>query len=96
MNIRTLPNWIHYENILCTHTFIPYVQFYVDSNIIITVIYLADRSEILCAPKADALILLSLQLRVRKAEPVERSRMRISIVQAVTSHVRFQNGKIEK
>ena len=36
------------------------------------------------------------QLRVRKAEPVERSKTRISIVQAVTSHVRFQNGKIEK
>ena len=36
------------------------------------------------------------QLRVRKAEPVERSKMRISVVQAVTSHVRFQNGKIEK
>ena len=36
------------------------------------------------------------QFRVRKAEPVERSKTRISIVQAVTSHVRFQNGKIEK
>ena len=35
-------------------------------------------------------------MRVRKAEPVERSKTRISIVQAVTSHVRFKNGKIEK
>ena len=35
-------------------------------------------------------------MRVRKAEPVERSKTRISIVQAVTSHVRFQNGKIER
>ena len=37
-----------------------------------------------------------LQLRVRKAEPVERSKTRISIVQAVTSHVRFQKRKIIK
>ena len=37
-----------------THTFIPYVQLYVDSNIIITVNYSADRAEILYAPKADA------------------------------------------
>ena len=37
-----------------------------------------------------------LKLRVRKAEPVERSKTRISIVQAVTSHVRFRNRKIEK
>ena len=36
------------------------------------------------------------QLRVRKAEPVERSKTRISIVQAVTSHIRFRNQKIEK
>ena len=36
------------------------------------------------------------KLRVRKAEPVERSNTRISIVQAVTSHVRFENQKIEK
>ena len=54
MNIITLRNQIHYENILCTHTFIPYVQLYVDSNIIITVNYSADRAEILCAPKIDA------------------------------------------
>ena len=31
------------------------------------------------------------QLRVRKAEPVKRSKTRISIFQAATSHVRFQN-----
>ena len=37
-----------------------------------------------------------MQLRVRKTEPVERSKTRVSIVQAVTSHVRFQNGNIEK
>ena len=36
------------------HTFTPYVQLYVDSNIIITVNYSVDRAEILCAPKADA------------------------------------------
>ena len=36
------------------------------------------------------------QLRVQKAEPVERSKTRTSIVQAVTSHVKFQSRKIEK
>ena len=35
-------------------------------------------------------------MRVRKTEPVERSKTRISIVQAVTSRIRFQNQKIEK
>ena len=36
------------------------------------------------------------ELRVRKAEPVDRSKTRTSIVQAVTSHVKFQSRKIER
>ena len=36
------------------------------------------------------------ELRVGKAEPVDRSKTRTNIVQAVTSHVKFQSRKIEK
>ena len=44
---------------------------------------------------AEADRIIGNKLRVWKAEPVERSKTRMSIVQAVTSHVRFQNGNIE-
>ena len=36
------------------------------------------------------------KLWLRKAAPVERSKTRETIVQAVTSHIKFRSRKIEK
>ena len=36
------------------------------------------------------------QLKARMQEPVEQSKMRRSIIQAVKSHVKFQSTKIQK
>ena len=64
--ISELRNKIHYENILCAHTFIPYVQLYVDSNIIISQLFGRSSWNFVCTQSRCGLTLISLSLQLNR------------------------------